>query len=103
MSAATCTTSLVVDYDRHLCLLNGRPVRLTKAEMAAVCALAARPGYVLTRGDLVAAIHGCRRDDDDRSVDAIINRLRNKMRAVDGDFDLIETIYGRGYRLREAA
>jgi two-component system, OmpR family, response regulator ChvI len=38
---------------------------------------------------------------DDRTIDSHIKRLRKKFKHVDDSFDLIETIYGLGYRLKE--
>jgi DNA-binding response OmpR family regulator len=36
-----------------------------------------------------------------RTIDSHIKRLRKKFKHVDDSFDLIETIYGLGYRLKE--
>ena len=38
---------------------------------------------------------------DDRTIDSHIKRLRKKFKAVDDSFDMIETLYGVGYRFRE--
>ena len=38
---------------------------------------------------------------DDRTIDSHIKRLRKKFKAVDNDFDMIETLYGVGYRFKE--
>jgi two-component system response regulator ChvI len=38
---------------------------------------------------------------DDRTIDSHVKRLRKKFRATDGNFDLIETLYGVGYRIKE--
>jgi two-component system response regulator ChvI len=38
---------------------------------------------------------------DERTIDSVIKRLRRKLRAIDDRCDLIETLYGVGYRLRE--
>jgi two-component system response regulator ChvI len=39
---------------------------------------------------------------DDRTIDSHIKRVRKKFRAVDDSFDNIETLYGIGYRYKEA-
>ena len=36
----------------------------------------------------------------DRTIDSHIKRLRNRFKSIDSDFDLIETLYGVGYRLK---
>jgi hypothetical protein len=38
---------------------------------------------------------------DDRTIDSPIKRLRIKFRASDVEFDMIETLYGVGYRFKE--
>jgi two-component system, OmpR family, response regulator ChvI len=39
---------------------------------------------------------------DDRTIDSHIKRLRKKFIAVDDAFDMVDTLYGVGYRFREA-
>ena len=39
---------------------------------------------------------------DDRTIDSHIKRLRKKFKQTDDDFDMIETLYGVGYRFKEA-
>ena len=39
---------------------------------------------------------------DDRTIDSHIKRLRKKFKVADDDFDMIETLYGVGYRFKEA-
>jgi hypothetical protein len=38
---------------------------------------------------------------DDRTIDSHVKRLRKKFKASDVDFDMIETLYGVGYRIKE--
>jgi len=38
---------------------------------------------------------------DDRTIDSHIKRIRKKFKAVNDDFDHIETLYGIGYRYRD--
>ena len=40
---------------------------------------------------------------DDRTIDSHIKRLRKKFRALDREFNQIETLYGVGYRYAEAS
>ena len=76
-------------------------VALTVTEFLILEALAARPGFVKSRDQLMdAAYH----DDvyvDDRTIDSHIKRLRKKFRVVDPAFKAIETLYGVGYRFNE--
>ena len=70
-------------------------------EFLIVKVLAARPGLVKNRDQLMDAAYGEHIYVDDRTIDSHIKRLRKKIKAVDDDFDHIETLYGIGYRYRE--
>jgi two-component system response regulator ChvI len=92
---------LSMDTGRHRVTWDGREVQLTVTEFMILETLAVRPGFVKSRDQLMdAAYH----DDvyvDDRTIDSHIKRLRKKFRAVDGNFEAIETLYGVGYRFNE--
>jgi two-component system, OmpR family, response regulator ChvI len=65
-------------------------------------ALASRPGVVKSRNALMDAAY---QDDvhvDDRTIDSHIKRVRKKFLAVDAAFNMIDTLYGVGYRFKEA-
>jgi len=93
---------LVLDSSRHLCTWKGEPVNLTVTEFLIVKALAARPGHVKSRDQLMDAAYGEHIYVDDRTIDSHIKRLRKKFKAIADDFDQIETLYGVGYRYRDA-
>ena len=38
---------------------------------------------------------------DERTIDSHIKRLRRKFKAIDIEFDMVETLYGIGYRFKE--
>ena len=94
--------NLVLDPARHLCAWRGRPVNLTVTEFLILKALAQRPGHVKNRDQLMDAAYGEHIYVDDRTIDSHIKRLRKKFKAVDDDFAHIETLYGVGYRYRDA-
>ena len=64
--------------------------------------LAQRPGFVKSRDNLMDAAYDDQVYVDDRTIDSHIKRLRRKFKQVDDNFDAIETLYGVGYRYREA-
>lgn len=92
---------LVMDPARHKVIWDGKDVTLTVTEFLILEALAQRPGVVKTRNQLLdIAYH----DDvyvDDRTIDSHIKRMRRKFRAVDPEFDAIETLYGVGYKFQD--
>ncbi|HCL65270.1 MAG TPA: DNA-binding response regulator [Rhizobium sp.] len=94
---------LVMDQERHTCTWKGDPVTLTVTEFLILHSLAQRPGVVKSRDALMDAAYDEQVYVDDRTIDSHIKRLRKKFKMVDTDFDMIETLYGVGYRFREAA
>ena len=93
---------LVLDSGRHLCTWRGEPVQLTVTEFLILRSLAERPGHVKNRDQLMDAAYGEHIYVDDRTIDSHIKRLRRKFKVVDAQFAQIETLYGLGYRYREA-
>jgi two-component system response regulator ChvI len=93
--------ALSMDQERHTCTWNGLPVTLTVTEFLILYALAHRPGVVKSRNALMDAAYDDQVYVDDRTIDSHIKRLRKKFKAVDPDFDMIETLYGVGYRFKE--
>lgn len=92
---------LTMDPARHKVKWGGKDVTLTVTEFLILEALAQRPGVVKNRNQLLDVAY---QDDvyvDDRTIDSHIKRIRRKFRAVDPEFDSIETLYGVGYRFEE--
>ncbi len=92
---------LVMDQERHTCHWDGKPVTLTVTEFLILQSLAQRPGVVKSRDALMDAAYDDQVYVDDRTIDSHIKRLRKKFKVVDDDFDVIETLYGVGYRFKE--
>jgi two-component system, OmpR family, response regulator ChvI len=92
---------LRLDRERHTCTWKNTSVSLTVTEFLILQTLIARPGVFKNRDCLMDAVYD---DDvyvDDRTIDSHIKRLRRKFKQSDETFDMIETIYGLGYRLKE--
>ncbi len=94
--------SLSMDQERHTCTWNGNPVTLTVTEFLILYSLAQRPGVVKSRDSLMDAAYDDQVYVDDRTIDSHIKRLRKKFKAVDNSFDMIDTLYGVGYRFKES-
>ena len=93
---------LRMDPLRHSVTWKGRDVSLTVTEFLLLQALAQRPGFVKSRDQLMDVAYDDQVYVDDRTIDSHIKRLRKKFRMVDSEFNMIETLYGVGYRFREA-
>lgn len=92
---------LVMDEDRHACTWQEKPVTLTVTEFLILQSLAQRPGIVKSRNALMDAAYDDQVYVDDRTIDSHIKRLRKKFKQVDKAFDMIETLYGVGYKFKE--
>ncbi len=94
---------LVLDESKHQCSWRGKDIQLTVTEFLLMKALAARPGNVKSRDQLIDAAYGENIYVDDRTIDSHVKRIRKKFRTVDDDFNQVETLYGIGYRYKEQA
>ena len=89
---------LQLDREQHRALLNGRDLELTPVEFALLDALRARPGRVYSRGQLMNEMYSDYRVVSDRAVDTHVKNLRRKLHAAAPQAELIESVYGLGYR-----
>jgi two-component system response regulator ChvI len=92
---------LRIDPERHTCTWKNEPLSLTVTEFLILQVLAARPGVVKSRNALMDAAYDDQVYVDDRTIDSHIKRLRKKFNQTDASFDMIETLYGVGYRFKE--
>jgi two-component system response regulator ChvI len=92
---------LVLDDARHVSMWKGGAVNLTVTEYLLLKALALRPGHVKNRDQLIDMAYGENIYVDDRTIDSHIKRIRKKFRAVDSEFNHIETLYGVGYKYKD--
>jgi two-component system alkaline phosphatase synthesis response regulator PhoP len=91
---------LVIDTDRHIVTVHGRPVELTVTEFGIMRFLASRLGFVRTRDQIISAVHGDSAVLSSRTVDVHVTALRRKL----GDIGhIIQTVRGVGYRLTDLA
>jgi two-component system alkaline phosphatase synthesis response regulator PhoP len=89
---------LEIDQARHHVTLRGEEIALTAREFSLLAALAAHPGRVFTREQLLEGVWG---DDyyDDHVVDVHIANLRRKLDEEPAAPRYIQTVRGVGYRL----
>jgi len=88
--------SVVIDVGRHLATFDGEPLRLTTKEFELLAHLAAHPGRIFTREQLLTRIWPFDFGGDSRTVDVHVSWLRSKLRARDGH-NYFRTVRGVGY------
>ncbi|MBU1746793.1 MAG: response regulator transcription factor, partial [Chloroflexi bacterium] len=95
---------LIVDVDRHEVMVAGHgPVDLTHTEFELLRALVANPGRAFTRLELIEEGLGYSYEGLERTIDSHIKNLRRKIESDPSNPTSIQTVYGVGYRLGDAA
>jgi len=90
---------LIIDVDAHQVRVQNQVVGLTPTEFSLLRALAENPGRALTRMELIEKGLGYSYEGLDRTVDSHIKNMRRKLADAGASADLIETVFGIGYRL----
>jgi two-component system phosphate regulon response regulator PhoB len=90
--------SILIDPARHQVRVNGKRVHLTSLEFKLLRTLMQRRGRVQERDKLLNDVWGYESVIDTRTVDTHVRRLREKLGKAG---DVIETVRGFGYRLRD--
>jgi DNA-binding response OmpR family regulator len=86
--------ALEIDPAARLVRIGGEVVHLTPTEFDLLALLAARPGVVFSRDQLLADVWGWRDGSGQRTVDSHVRGLRRKLGS-----DLVRTVHGVGYAL----
>jgi len=92
---------LLLDLPRMRADLGDRPLDLTPTEFQLLATLAARPGRVFTRSQLLDTIHGVAFESFERAIDTHVKNLRRKIEPDPRRPRLILTVYGIGYRFAD--
>jgi two-component system, OmpR family, phosphate regulon response regulator PhoB len=93
-----CAGPITIDPGRHQVSVDGKRVNLTSLEFKLLRTLMQRRGRVQERDRLLNDVWGYESVIDTRTVDTHVRRLREKLGKAG---DVIETVRGFGYRLRE--
>lgn len=97
------TGRLVVNLQARTVEIDGRPVRLTGKEYAILELLSLRKGSTLTKEMFLNHLYGGIDEPELKIIDVFICKLRKKLSdALDG-VNYIETVWGRGYVLRDSS
>jgi two-component system, OmpR family, response regulator ChvI len=95
--------ALLLDQARYIASWNGTRLPITVTEFLLLRALVRHEGHVKTRAQLMGEAYGEQTFVSDRTIDSHIKRLRRKLSDADRGCDIIETVYGLGYRSRMGA
>ena len=91
----------VVDLNNRVVSVNDKPVRLTGKEYGVLELLSLRKGTTLTKEMFLHHLYGAAHEPKIRIIDVFVCKLRKKLAQALGGNHYIETIWGRGYALRD--
>jgi two-component system response regulator BaeR len=92
-------TILQVDESTRAIRIQGQALDLTSTEYNLLAAMAKRPGTIFSRAQLLDLARRDNLDVNDRAIDTHIKNLRRKVAAHLPDVDIIQSVYGVGYRV----
>jgi two-component system alkaline phosphatase synthesis response regulator PhoP len=92
---------LEIDVHGHRVTRDGEPIRLTRTEFDLLVTLAQHPGQAFTREQLLDRLHGVAYDGYDRSIDAHVKNLRQKIEPDPSEPRYVLTVYAVGYRFTD--
>jgi two-component system cell cycle response regulator CtrA len=97
------TGDLVVNVDQKTTFIAGTRVHLTGKEYQILELLALRKGTTLTKEMFLNHLYGGMDEPELKIIDVFMCKLRKKLANASGGKNYIETVWGRGYALREGA
>jgi two-component system cell cycle response regulator CtrA len=95
------TGDLLVDLDAKNAKMGDEHLNLTGKEYQILELLALRKGSTLTKEMFLNHLYGGMDEPDAKIIDVFVCKLRKKIGKASGGLDYIETVWGRGYTLRE--
>ncbi len=101
-SAIVQLRGLRLDLERHVVTIDERLLDLTPTEFDLLRVLMQNPDRAFTRGELIEHTVGYGYEGLERTVDSHIKNLRKKIEVDPAKPEYLETVFGVGYRLREA-
>ncbi len=95
------TGKLLVNLDSRAVTVGDQPVHLTGKEYSILELLSLRKGTTLTKEMFLNHLYGGMDEPQQKIIDVFVCKLRNKLAQATGGEHYIETVWGRGYVLRE--
>jgi two-component system alkaline phosphatase synthesis response regulator PhoP len=92
---------VTLDLARMRAEVAGTPVDLTTTEFRLLATLAASPGRIFTRGQLLDSLRGVAFESYERAIDSHVKNLRRKIEPDPREPRYVLTVYGVGYRFAD--
>ncbi|MAO55850.1 MAG: DNA-binding response regulator [Rhodospirillaceae bacterium] len=95
------TGRLMVNLDTRTVEVDGQPIHLTGKEYGILELLSLRKGTTLTKEMFLNHLYNGMDEPELKIIDVFICKLRKKLSTATGGENYIETVWGRGYVLRD--
>jgi len=95
------TGKLLVNLDSRLIEVDGKPLHLTSKEYGIIELLSLRKGTTLTKEMFLNHLYGGIDEPELKIIDVFVCKLRKKLQEASGGENYIETVWGRGYVLKD--
>jgi two-component system cell cycle response regulator CtrA len=95
------TGKILVNFEQRVVTVDGNPVNLTSREYEILELLSLRKGTILTKEMFLNHLYGDRDEPELKIIDIFVCKLRKKLAQATGGSHCIETVWGRGYVLRD--
>ena len=95
------TGKISVNLDDHTVEVDGKPIHLTGKEFGILELLSLRKGTTLTKEMFLNHLYGGMDEPELKIIDVFVCKLRKKLSTACGGDNYIETVWGRGYVLRD--
>ncbi|MGV2871206.1 response regulator transcription factor [Colwellia sp. E150_009] len=99
---STCIGKLLVDQRYHQVTYKDNAINLTSTEFELLDYLCKNPDQVFSRAQLLDGVWGYNHSGYEHTVNSHINRLRNKLEENCAEPQIIQTVWGVGYKLNSA-
>lgn len=91
--------NLTLDEQRYIAKYNEQALELTAVEFQLLKPMSREPGRIFSREQLMQNMYSDNRVVSDRTIDSHIKKLRKKLNEISPEQELIQSVYGVGYRL----
>lgn len=98
-SVAEQLMGLTLDPDKYKAKIDSISIELTAVEFQILSTLAKEPGRIYSRQQLMDSSYQDHRVVSDRTIDSHIKKLRKRLKEANPNKDLIQSVYGVGYKL----
>ncbi len=92
---------MTLDLNAKRVEIDGKPLHVTGKEYSILELLSLRKGMTLTKETFLDHLYGGMDEPEQKIIDVFICKLRKKIAALTGEHHNIETVWGRGYMLRD--